>query len=466
MSLSKTSSFQPLPLLNIWTLGTSFALTFAYLYLLARKGNDRTGFIFLFLLFLVQLTPIIVSVSRRKLDYISFVMLNHALQYTVPVINHVFNVDPVDTIPAIRVQAIVENLRCALLMIAVYYGCRHFLFYGFLERARFEELSLGKRAYLIVTAYVIVVPLFLEYFPAAFLIIHLSLLSLDMILMFCSTIRGSEGLTTLLKAMALLTAFLSYLKTGMMFMVANFSAYLLVVTLIKKKYINFVLLGLLVLGAAAGQTVKLNFRNALAARPEMSYSERASVWWKLVDTEYFSEEAENDERAGSEKLSVGFQRIGDDSLEIVLGMTPGQVPFWNGETYLSLPYMFIPRFLWEDKPSRHFWNKFGRLYGVISSDDYQTSVGVGYLAEGYMNFGYMGMYTIAVIMGLLIAFLERMSYVILRGHFTFTYVAYLMPLAAYGNDFTSIVNSLVIMSCVMLMLRPWLLKAAKRDYYS
>lgn len=61
----------------------------------------------------------------------------------------------------------------------------------------------------------------------------------------------------------------------------------------------------------------------------------------------------------------------------------------------SLEKFFIslgpPRFIWEDKPIISFdANKFGREYGIISSDDTQTRVAPTMTGDLYMNFGVWG----------------------------------------------------------------------------
>jgi hypothetical protein len=159
-------------------------------------------------------------------------------------------------------------------------------------------------------------------------------------------------------------------------------------------------------------------------------------------------------------------RAGDDSMERVLEYTPERVPFWEGETYASIPFMFIPRALWPDKPTRHFWNKFGRTYGVLSTEDYETSVGISYLAEGYVNFGYHGMYIVAFLVGFLIAICEKYAHVVLGGYFFFPFIILLTPLLAPATDMGSILQSLWILSMFLFAARPVLLTMARRDDYA
>ncbi len=50
-----------------------------------------------------------------------------------------------------------------------------------------------------------------------------------------------------------------------------------------------------------------------------------------------------------------------------------------------------PRFIWKNKPIINAnGNDFGRAYGIINSDNYQTTVGPTILGDWYMNFGVWG----------------------------------------------------------------------------
>ena len=93
-------------------------------------------------------------------------------------------------------------------------------------------------------------------------------------------------------------------------------------------------------------------------------------------------------------------------------------------------------------------------------------MGVNFIAEGYMNFGYAGMYWVSVFFGFLVAVVERLSYYFMRGYFYFTFMVFLMPVMYYGNDLTSIVNSVVIVACVLILFRNQIRKMALKDEYS
>jgi hypothetical protein len=219
------------------------------------------------------------------------------------------------------------------------------------------------------------------------------------------------------------------------------------------------------------QSVKADFRTTIRENLEMPMMDRNAAVSDLLGAKYFASDPSIGTSSATwadrwDSIVAGFGRAGDDSMERVLALTPSKVPFWGGETYASLPFMFIPRFLWPDKPTRHFWNKYGRVYGVLSEDDYQTSVGVSYLAEGYMNFGYPGMYAVALLVAFIIAIVERLSFVVMRGNFYFSFLVYMIPLMPPATDLGSMLNSLFVLFGVTVVLRPYLLRMAQRDDYS
>ncbi|MBI5079279.1 oligosaccharide repeat unit polymerase [Candidatus Wolfebacteria bacterium] len=78
--------------------------------------------------------------------------------------------------------------------------------------------------------------------------------------------------------------------------------------------------------------------------------------------------------------------------KIILNVFDKTDKFLHGK---SLENFFIslgpPRFIWKNKPiTNDGGNKFGRKYGIISPDNFQTSVGPTIIGDLYMNFGIMG----------------------------------------------------------------------------
>lgn len=79
-----------------------------------------------------------------------------------------------------------------------------------------------------------------------------------------------------------------------------------------------------------------------------------------------------------------------DLLADVIIRTPREIPYWGGETYLSLVGAFVPRFLWPDKPTKELGQAFGHRYGYIGVNDIGTALNLPFLVEFYANFGIAG----------------------------------------------------------------------------
>ena len=92
----------------------------------------------------------------------------------------------------------------------------------------------------------------------------------------------------------------------------------------------------------------------------------------------------------------------------VIRSTPDQIPFWNGNTYLSLVGLAVPRFLWPDKPTKELGQAFGHRYGYLHPNDTSTSINFPYLIEFYANFGEWGVFFGMILVGLIYRLLEKL----------------------------------------------------------
>jgi hypothetical protein len=462
-----------LPFFNLYTVVALVVWTFAWLLVKLGVLDSATGVEHLYLLILVQLLPVVLSFTRKHFTYISFVMMNHFVAFSMP---KWFQFNGFEGVPKMlpkTIEAVQEQMFCTVLMILVYYALRIFIFNAAAEKEKYQYLTLKKWQLLCLGAYVIVVPLFIYELPSWFLTVHFLLMSADVIMLFTSVCPGSETLMRWIKVAVFAEALEYFLNTGMMTMMGALVSFFFLISCMEKRYWRVLLIALGVVAMSAIQSVKASYRDVIRTN-DLSIAERAGVLYELLVIKYVDEgelldeeeaDVEQEQEENSTKLLSGFMRAGDDSMERVLEYTPERVPYWNGETYASLPYMFIPRALWPDKPSRHFWNKYGRMYGVLSSNDYETSVGISYLAEGYINFSYHGMYIVALFMGLLIAAAEKAAHVVLGGYFFFPFIILLTPMLAPGTDMGSVLQSLWILTMFLFGARPILAGMAQRDDY-
>jgi hypothetical protein len=96
-----------------------------------------------------------------------------------------------------------------------------------------------------------------------------------------------------------------------------------------------------------------------------------------------------------------------DLLADVVRQTGNTVPFWRGETYLSLVGFAVPRFIWPSKPTKTLGQDFGHRYGYLDTWDTWTSINLPFLVEFYANFGEIGILIGMVIVGVLYRLLDN-----------------------------------------------------------
>jgi hypothetical protein len=87
---------------------------------------------------------------------------------------------------------------------------------------------------------------------------------------------------------------------------------------------------------------------------------------------------------------------------VVLDKTPDLVPFQNGRMYPQLVQNMIPRIIWPNKPTANAANRFFQVsYGLTEEDGLEdVSMACGFEAEGYMNFGWLGVVGVGLCVGI------------------------------------------------------------------
>ena len=141
-----------------------------------------------------------------------------------------------------------------------------------------------------------------------------------------------------------------------------------------------------------------------------SVSER--LWSWVGDSWQMWNQALDD--PGSEGITaLANQSIGRLSLlqqtANVLELTPEVVPYQYFRLYSYLGLTFIPRFMWQDKPSVNDANIWYQVsYRITRPRGLQgVSVAVGTLTESYISFGWFGPLLIMVPLGMLLALFQR-----------------------------------------------------------
>jgi len=91
--------------------------------------------------------------------------------------------------------------------------------------------------------------------------------------------------------------------------------------------------------------------------------------------------------------------------------SPDKKPYLSGKSYYPLLYLWIPRFLWKNKPAGHEANTLIVIYYGIQTEKgaARTSIGVGIIGEAYANYGWKGVIILSIILGFLLAEVQYWS---------------------------------------------------------
>ena len=461
------------------------AIAFGYAVLnVGSRGEIRE---WLVLLSVIQLAPFVIFLATGRPNYISFVFLEYFAGYSVNKWQSLSGVggEAIQFHSALR--AIQELTFCMMLMGCVYYFAK-FLLDSLAKRSTsgivFKPLTLKPLPYLCISLLASIGPLFLTWLPSSFQsLFHVSAY-MAAVLILTASCPDRPIFEPIAKVLLVWGGFLVFLYDASLGLFGLIITYLFILGCLYRKYAYFIIIiplfGLLFLF----QSIKGQYRYFVFYSNETPVKmSHLTILHKLLVYELSGmsqmenlDEFDNvvevpDDSAIQQEQVVehwvnGYTRMGDDSLERVMDMTPSQVPFWEGETYYPTLLMFIPRIIWPDKPGRAFWNKFGRLYGYLLDEDTTTSVAVGYLAEGYMNFGFLGMYGVAVFIALLIAGVECLGYYVFNGYYSFTFTLMLLPFCTYSSDLGSIINAIALVIGVLAITRYRLAPLTQNDEYS
>ena len=86
----------------------------------------------------------------------------------------------------------------------------------------------------------------------------------------------------------------------------------------------------------------------------------------------------------------------------VISDTPSVSPFMYGETLLPLVTKWVPRIVWPDKPREDLGNRWAKNYNYLGDDDFVTSYNLPWIAEMYINFSWLGIAGLSVMIGALL----------------------------------------------------------------
>ena len=153
------------------------------------------------------------------------------------------------------------------------------------------------------------------------------------------------------------------------------------------------------------RSVAMEYRaRAWFAETQLSMTGRALLMGQLLYTKVDAQGAAS--TVGDGWKIVAGRSANLDLLADVVRQTGTTVPFWGGETYLSLVGFAVPRFIWPSKPTKTLGQDFGHRYGYLDSWDTWTSINLPFLVEFYANFGEIGIVIGLVVVGVLYRLLD------------------------------------------------------------
>jgi hypothetical protein len=107
-------------------------------------------------------------------------------------------------------------------------------------------------------------------------------------------------------------------------------------------------------------------------------------------------------------LEVAYTRLNHlHTLANVMADTPDSRPYQYGATLLPLLTKWIPRVVWPDKPLEDLGNRWAHEYGYLNPTDYATSYNLPWVAEMYMNAGWLGVAILSCLVGTLMGVVRR-----------------------------------------------------------
>ncbi len=438
-----------------------------YFLNLNQSGIDSGGLNWIYFLVLIQLLPFSISFALGKPSYLALILLFHALTYSYGKISYqLFIGDKIqfDSGDFLEIQQVI---LCTILIIISYY-----IFINLLKGNKIEKKLnyIDAKPVLIYSALTMLFSwlYFADYLPLELSQIAIVTVFMLQALLFCIKCPENPILEKVAQGAVFIFSYFYYAKVGSMQMLVQTGLCLLVIHYQRVDLKALIYLPIIFLTGLYIQVAKGKFRYYLYSHGEASMTEKISTslnitYQGLLDPNSLKnmddlEEGspgttEVDDEEKGLYLVKAMERMFDESLKRVLARTPDPVPFWNGRTYEALLFTFIPRFVWPDKPGRNWMNEFGMKYQYLTEGDNITSIACSFLAEGYLNYGYLGLYGVAIFFGVLVAFFESIALSLFGFPSLWGYVVFLLPLLSYQSDLAVFVLPQLYQLVILIPLR-------------
>jgi len=426
---------------------------------------------------IVQTFPFFLDLILRRASLLSYVLLIHFMYTCFGKIIDFISADFTPRFTEKTLAGLSEQLTCSLIIVTIY-----FLAEGIFRRKPAEmpkrpsHLLVSPNACLVNLVFFAMIPwsgALLSNFGAV------SSFFTALSIIFANTTQpiGYEKKFSKLLPFLGLYLLVDYLMSGITGNLALFALLYIIAESTQGKWSALTYAGIMAVIFFGIQFTKSPLRAALNTEPGVpkpTMSEKLSIVSEAFEAAFSGSLVYSDletldmdldtelDPESPTKLLEAKGRLDEETLATVLEATPSRVPFFYGETYEQILYIAIPRFLWRDKPTMFSGNRFGKLYNIISEDNDSTSISVPLLAEGYMNFGYVGLYLTAVFIGLFVFSLERAHVAAFNGNYLLSFVCAFAPFTRYENPLGPLIYVTVAMGGLLYILRLILINSISR----
>ncbi|MEK7555445.1 MAG: hypothetical protein AAB516_01335 [Patescibacteria group bacterium] len=156
-----------------------------------------------------------------------------------------------------------------------------------------------------------------------------------------------------------------------------------------------------------------------------------------------------------------------DQSVLFLKLVEAELPSLRGKPLLKFFISFIPRPLWENKPTINIdGNAFGHLINILSPGDSMTSVGPTIVGDWYWNFGVVGIIFGMFFMGFLwrifYEYLIKGTVLSLSGVFIYS-VVFVQVVKGIENEIVSVYAGLAKFLIILLIIHFFLTWKSKKE---
>ena len=412
MNIKKLISFDYQKIKNV--IKILLAATIIYFFLLYLRGKiDLQSFILIIILFIINYYLFyIYFLSKKELNYIPIyplIIFYYLLTYTsyfyfdyelTPIFGLNFPSENfVGNYIYPEMSILIFTISLGLIFFSFGYFFLNFLI--FKKNAYWLKLEINNKIELFLIVALILFVIF-YYINLNYKIINFSIISqlkfpIEIFLLAYFQVKyllSKNIFIFLIMILMLFSLFIIEISMG-----ATVFPYLLLLTPIFinfyiNKEVNFLIVMLIFLSAFIVHTLKYEIRKITWILPEENkpIKEQNKILNNLNSTIEIYSNQTYDTFISKDNIAGQKHRLyhSNTSLQIVLSKSPHYIDFYNGKSYDSLIFKFVPRFLYHNKKEEEWGNFWGHRYNILNKKDFNTSWNFPVLNEFYANFGVKG----------------------------------------------------------------------------